>query len=153
LDAGLPDTADARAGLMDLAMQNRIRAFLLFVEGKAVSYLYLPIENGIISYAFLGYDPAVANLSPGTVLQLYALEKLFAENCYRYFDFTEGEGAHKQMFGTHSIEACSFFLLKPTVANWLLLKSLGVFDSSIAIASSLARRTGAASSIRRMLRG
>jgi CelD/BcsL family acetyltransferase involved in cellulose biosynthesis len=153
LDAGLPTTGEAQAEMMALAAQNRIRAFLLFIEGKAVSYLYLPIENDIISYAFLGYDPAVANLSPGTVLQLYALEKLFAESCYRYFDFTEGEGAHKQMFGTHSIQACSFLLLKPNTAHRLLLGSLNAFDSGIAVASSLAKRTGAGSAIRRMLRG
>lgn len=152
LDAGLPDSAAARAQMLELASKDAVRAYLLFVNGKAVSYLYLPIENGIISYAFLGYDPEISNLSPGTVLQLEALERLFAEQRYRFFDFTEGEGAHKQMFGTDNVEACSFLLLKASLANRALLACLSSFNGSIAALKRLATQTGINSGLRRALR-
>lgn len=152
LDAGLPDSETARAEMLALAAKDAVRAYLLFVNGKAVSYLYLPIENGIISYAFLGYDPEISNLSPGTVLQLEALDRLFAEQRYRFFDFTEGEGAHKQMFGTDHVEACSFLLLKANMANRVLLTCLAVFNGGIATMKRLATQTGINSGLRRVLR-
>lgn len=153
LDAGIPESAQAVAAMCELAQADSLRAYLLFLDGKAISYLYLPIENGIISYAFLGYDPDYAQLSTGTVLQLEAMERLFAESRYRYFDFTEGQGAHKAMFGTDSVAACSFFLLKPSATNRLLMGSLNAFDSSVAAAKGLAERSGALANMRKMLRG
>ena len=152
LNAGLPEDNAGHAIRRELAAQDKVRAYLLLTDGQPVSYLYLPIEGETISYAFLGYDPDYARLSPGTILQLEALNRLFAEQRYRYFDFTEGEGAHKAMFGTDSVEACSFFLLKSEVANRMLLKSVDAFDASIAGAKSLAERTGSLSKIRQLIR-
>jgi CelD/BcsL family acetyltransferase involved in cellulose biosynthesis len=153
LDAGFPESDAAREEMIEMARADKVRAYLLFIDNKAVSYLYLPIHDGIILYAFLGYDPDIANLSPGTVLQLDALERLFAEGQYRYFDFTEGEGAHKAMFGTDSVEACSFFLLKATIGNRFLLNGLKIFDGSIATFKRLAEKSGVQANIRKMLRG
>ncbi|MDN3646255.1 GNAT family N-acetyltransferase [Pontixanthobacter aestiaquae] len=152
LDAGLPESDEAHAERKRLAADDNVRAYLLCADGRPVSYLYLPIDGATISYAFLGYDPDHARLSPGTVLQLEALDRLFAEQRYRHFDFTEGDGAHKAMFGTDSVEACSFFLLKGEVANRMLLKSVDAFDAGIAGAKSLAERTGALSKVRSLLR-
>ncbi len=153
LDAGLPETPEARAQMMHLAGDGRLRAYLLFAGDRPISYLYLPIDRGVITYAFLGYDPEFAALSPGTVLQLEALERLFGEGGHRYFDFTEGEGAHKQLFGTHSVAASSFLLLRGTLANRVLLRSLDAFDTGVASVRDIAERSGAATRIRRILRG
>lgn len=152
LDAGLPEGGRAVEDMRTMAREDRLRAYLLYLDGRAVSYLYLPIVDDIVIYAFLGYDPEYAGLSVGTVLQMEALERLFAEKRYRYFDFTEGEGAHKQLFGTASIEACSFFLLRGRASNRLLLGSLAAFDHSVATAKRLAEGSGALSGIRRILR-
>jgi CelD/BcsL family acetyltransferase involved in cellulose biosynthesis len=153
LDAGLPEGKDAIAGMKALARHDLMRAYILYLEGQPISYLYLPTTGGIVTYAYLGYDPNHAHLSVGTVLQMEALERLFAEKRYRYFDFTEGEGAHKQMFGTASVAACSFFLLRPSVTNRLLIGSLNSFNGGVALAKSLAERGGALAHMRRMLRG
>lgn len=152
LDAGLPEGEAAQSGARALAAADRLRAYLLRIEGKAIAYLYLPIEGETLVYAYLGYDPDHAASSPGTVLQLEALEKLFKENRFRYFDFTEGEGAHKAMFSTDHVPACSFFLLKRSLGNRLLLGSLDLFDGSVAQAKQLAGRSGVLSAARRMLR-
>jgi CelD/BcsL family acetyltransferase involved in cellulose biosynthesis len=152
LDVGLPEGPEAVKEAKALARQGQVRAYILYADGKAVSYLYLPISNGIITYAHLGYEPSMASLSVGTILQLEALERLFAERCYRFFDFTEGTGAHKQMFGTSSVRACTFFALRPTLANRILMTSLRTFDSSVAMAKRVAARTGVMASIRKALR-
>ena len=130
LDAGLPEGEAAMRTARALAGEDRLRAYLLRVQGHAIAYLYLPVEGATLKYAFLGYDPRYAHYSPGTVLQLEALERLFAERRFRYFDFTEGDGAHKAQFGTDSIEACSLLLLRPSLANRLLLASLNGFDGA-----------------------
>jgi len=121
LDAGLPNNEAARREMLDAAANDKMRCFLLSIEGKPIAYLSLPIAGRTLIYAYLGYDPEFARLSAGTVLQLEALERLFAEERFDYFDFTEGEGAHKAMFGTDSVGCASFALLTPTMANRTLL--------------------------------
>lgn len=152
LDAGLPEDDGARRAALELASEDRLRAFLLRVRGRAIAYLYLPIEGTTLIYSHLGYDPDFAKNSPGTVLQLEALERLFAEERYRYFDFTEGDGAHKAMFGTDWVEACSFFLMRASWQNRLLLGSLDAFDGAVAKTKYFASRNGVLARIRRILR-
>ena len=152
LDAGLPESETARAEMRELAWQDRVRAFLLFLGGDPVAYLYLPVSGNTLVYAFLGYDPEHADLSPGTVLQMAALESMFAENRFRYFDFTEGEGAHKALFGTDSAQCASFLMLRPTLANRALLSGLKAFDGAVAGAKRLAGATGLEGAARKVLR-
>jgi CelD/BcsL family acetyltransferase involved in cellulose biosynthesis len=152
LDAGLPEGQEAIAGMKALARADELRAYVLYLNRRAISYLFLPTSGRIVTYAYLGYDPDYAHLSVGTVLQMVVLERLFGEARYRYFDFTEGEGAHKQMFGTASTAACSFFLLRPSITNYLLAGMLNALDNSVGVAKRLAQRGGALARIRRMLR-
>jgi CelD/BcsL family acetyltransferase involved in cellulose biosynthesis len=78
-----------------LARRDQMRGWLLFVDARPISYLYAPAEGDTLIYAYLGYDPEFADLSPGTVLQLEAMRQLMDEDGFRLFDFTEGEGQHK----------------------------------------------------------
>lgn len=153
LDAGLPEGPEALAGMQLLAARDEVRAYVLYLDGKPISYLYLPTTGGTVTYAYLGYDPDHAHLSTGTVLQMDVLERLFAEQRYRYFDFTEGEGAHKALFGTAHVEACSFFLLRPSLANRALIGALNVFDGGVAKAKGLAEKSGGLARVRKLLRG
>lgn len=102
LGIGLPAHQAFITSSLDLSKADRVRAYLLFLHGAPVSYLYCPVAERIVAYDYLGYDPAYASLSPGTVLQLLALEALFAEHRFAAFDFTEGEGQHKELFATDS---------------------------------------------------
>jgi CelD/BcsL family acetyltransferase involved in cellulose biosynthesis len=152
LDAGLPDDAASRAKLLSQAEAGAMRCFLLHSADGPIAYLSLPVDGRTLVYAHLGYDPVHASLSPGTVLQLEALERLFAEQTFDYFDFTEGEGAHKAMFGTHSVRCTSFVLLKPSLANRVVLSARSLFDAGIGVARAFAERSGALARIRSSLR-
>ena len=152
LDAGLPDSDAARAAMLEDAAAGRMRCFLLFLEDEPVAYLSLPVRGSTLVYAHLGYDPAHANLSAGTVLQMEALRLLFAEDRFRYFDFTEGEGAHKAMFGTHSVACCSFVLLRRTLANRLLLCARGGFDTAVGKLKTISQGSGSLASARKLLK-
>jgi len=152
LDAGLPDGDEARDAMLAAADEGRMRCFLLFLRGEPVAFLSLPVIGQTLVYAHLGYDPEHATLSPGTVLQMEALRMLFAEERFRYFDFTEGEGAHKALFGTHSVACCSFLLLRSTLGNRALLGARDGFDASVAWVKALSQRSGSLASARKLLR-
>ena len=121
-DAGLPEGPDFVSGMYARAEAGLVRGFILFLAGAPVSYLYLPIAGDRVIYGHLGFDPAYAALSPGTVLQLLALESLFAEGRLRLFDFTEGEGEHKRLFATHERLCGNVWYLRPMVRNRVIVR-------------------------------
>jgi CelD/BcsL family acetyltransferase involved in cellulose biosynthesis len=135
LDAGLPE--GALPEMLDLAAQDQVRAWLLFVDGRPVSYLYAPAERATLRYAYLGYDPAFSGFSPGTVLQIEAMRMLMEENRFRWFDFTEGDGQHKRQFATASINSLDLLLLRPTLGNLAAARALAAFDGAVAAAKRL----------------
>lgn len=100
LDSGLPASDEFRAQAMELAGRGEVRAFILFLNGQPAAYVYSACRDGIASYDYVGHDPALNALSPGTVLQYKILEHLFDDAQLRVFDFTEGEGEHKALFST-----------------------------------------------------
>lgn len=153
LDAGLPDDLPFREQAHALAAADNLRAYVLFLHGKAAAYLYLPVMGDVLVYAYLGYDQAVAQLSPGTVLQMHALEELFAEQRFAYFDFTEGDGAHKALFGTHQVPCATVLLLKPTLANRALLAGQQGFNAAVEGTGAWLESIGAKAKIRKLLRG
>lgn len=152
LDAGLPDNPEDRRAMLEAAEDDRMRCFLLSVGQRAIAYLSLPVTGRTLVYEHLGYDTDFARLSPGTVLQLEALERLFAEERFAHFDFTEGDGAHKAMFGTDHADCASFVLLDPTLANRALLGARAGFDGAVGTAKAIATRTGALTRVRSALR-
>lgn len=136
LDAGLPEGEEAIAEMVRLAEADRVRAYLLFRDGRAIAYLYMSVADDVLIYAYLGYDPAEADLSPGSVLQLEAIRLLCDEGRYSRLDFTEGDGQHKRQFATAGVACADVLLFRPTFANRLLLGALATFDAMVARAKA-----------------
>lgn len=139
LKKGLPGDAASRQGILALAAEDRVRAFMLFLHGAPAAYLYLPVSGRTLIYHRLGYEPRLAALSPGTVLQFAALERLFAEGTFAYFDFTDGGGQHKEVYATGSIPCESLVLLKPSLANRARLAAHENFSRTVRGTKALAR--------------
>lgn len=140
LDYGLPEGAGALAEMRALARRGQARGWLLYLKGEPVSYLWAPAEGGTLLYAYLGYDPDFAELSPGIVLQLEAMRELMAERAFRLFDFTEGDGQHKRLFATDGLDCADLLLLRPNAANLLAAHALTAFDKLVAAAKALKAR-------------
>ena len=121
LDAGIPDTEEFISQAERLASEQRVRAYLLFDGERPVSYLYCPVKDDTLIYAYLGYDPEYQQMSVGTILQWLAIEQLFGENRFRYFDFTEGESDHKRLFASNQRQCANVFLLRSGVRNALIV--------------------------------
>ncbi len=123
LDVGLPDSEEFRQNAIHLAQNDRLRAYILFDGNKPVSYLFCPEKEGVLVYAYLGYDPEYLSLSVGTVLQWLAIEQIFQERRFQYFDFTEGQSSHKQLFGSHQRLCANVFFVRKSMANTLLIRA------------------------------
>jgi CelD/BcsL family acetyltransferase involved in cellulose biosynthesis len=152
LDAGLPDSEEFLDEMEQLAQQGHVRGFILFHEDKPVSYLYCPVSNGVLIYAFLGYDPGYMNYSVGTVLQWLALEHLFEERLFRFFDFTEGQSEHKKLFATHSVQCANVFFLRNNLRNKALLYSQRAVDDFSRLAGDTLNQLGLKSKVKKMMR-
>lgn len=149
LKTGLPDTPEFRAELRSRGEQDTARAFLLLKNGAPIAYLYSPAEHGVLIYQYLGYDLEFRQASPGTVLQYLALEFLFAEQKFAMFDFEEGEGQHKQMFSTDSLECADIFIFAPSWRAKTLIRMHRILNASVVSLLAIAGRTG----VKRRLKG
>ncbi|WP_299326637.1 GNAT family N-acetyltransferase [Parasphingopyxis sp.] len=137
LDYGLPEDAEFVADMNRAAARDQVRGWLLFAEGKPVSYLYAPAGGDTLIYAYLGYDPAWSRHSPGTVLLMEALRQIIEESRFRRFDFTEGDGQQKRRFATGKLDCADLLLLRRTPANRALVTALSSFDRMVAFAKRL----------------
>lgn len=117
LNMGLPVGQEFIDNMTREAEKGNVRGYLLFLEGKPISYLYCPIAKRTIDYAFLGYLPEAAKYSAGTVLFVLALEKIFVEQGVDYYDLKEGQSSHKTLFSTGAIDCANIMYLKDTLAN------------------------------------
>jgi hypothetical protein len=115
LGSGLPADDEFRQRMLALAESDSVRAYTLHVDGKAVAYLYTPVRDGVVYYNYLGFDPNYSALSPGTVLQYLAMEDLFKERRFLIFDFEEGEGQHKRLFGTRKVDCRNLLVFRLSV--------------------------------------
>lgn len=152
LDAGIPDSDSFRREAEELAGKDQLRAYILFDGDRPVSYLYCPVEDDAVIYAYLGYDPDYSHLSVGTVLQWLATEQLLGEGKFRYFDFTEGESAHKLLFSTDQRLCANVIFLRRTFANSLLIHAHHTMDNLSRIAGNTLERLGVKAKIKRLLR-
>ena len=140
LNAGLPTSDTFKKEALERARHGLVRAYILYVRGHAISYLYLPIENGRAVYAYLGYDPAYAEHSPGTVLQMLALKCLFDDPDLKVFDFTEGEGQHKQLFSTSTQNCEDVLILKRgSKTAWIAMLHAGFSTAETWLAKCIER--------------
>ncbi|WP_288937215.1 GNAT family N-acetyltransferase [uncultured Sphingomonas sp.] len=151
LDAGLPDDSRRVATLRAAAARDELRAWLLLIAGKPVAYLCCTAQGSALRYDHVGHDPAYGELSPGTVLHAAAMAALF-EDRFRWFDFTEGEGQHKRLLATNGIACVDLLVLRPTLANWVVVVALMGFDGLVGRGKKLARRPVMTRMVRRLRR-
>jgi hypothetical protein len=152
LDAGLPNTEAFKREMVQRAEGQGVRGYLLFHESRPVAYLYCEVEHGVVIYRYLGYDPAYAKWSVGSVLHYLALEDLLRDEHLQLFDFTEGEGDQKKFFSTGSIACANIYFVRHGVGTRLLLRSHFAFNSSVERIGELLDRLGMKTRIKRIIR-
>lgn len=157
---GLLDTPDFLADMAARGRNHRgdqgkaqARGYLLRLEGKAVAYLYAVIDDGFLTYDFVGFDPEYADLSPGNVLQYLILERVFTDHTCEVFDFGEGESQYKDFFATHTVQCADIYWFPRDPRGYALAASqAGLFYLSRGIVQTL-DRLGIKKRVKQLLRG
>jgi CelD/BcsL family acetyltransferase involved in cellulose biosynthesis len=122
LGAGLPSTSEFREKTLDAADRDESRGYLLFLDGRAISFVLASAEKFILIQEFMGYDPEYRNLAPGTVLHYFVLQSIFKDR-FKIFDFERGEAEYKQSFSTASQLCADVCYFPNTFRNRLLLSA------------------------------
>ena len=148
----LPASDRFRTELLELAAADRVRGYLLFSKGSPIAYLHLPIHEGVVEYAYLGYDPAQAAVSPGSVLLWLALEDLIAGRRFRYFDFSYGAGQTKEVFSTARYLRADVLYVTPSIKHYFAIYSHSALDSASAFSGRVLERFNLRSTLKRALR-
>jgi Acetyltransferase (GNAT) domain len=100
--------------MMMAARNQRLRAFLLRIGGKPISYVVGPVYNGKFNLAYTAYDPAYGHYDVGQLVLVYAIESLCREG-QQYFDFGFGAARYKEQFGDKCVRERSVSWYAPTV--------------------------------------
>lgn len=151
-DAGLPKSERFQRQMLEFAEQNRVRAYLLFHNEKAIAYLYLPVSSMSLIYQHLGYDQEYAKWSPGTVLQWLVIEKLFEDRQFELFDFTAGEGTHKEFFATGSEVCADIYFVERSFKNSVIIISHCALDRFSQSVARIADQLGVKAKIKKFFR-
>lgn len=150
---GLPSSPTFRRDLMDRAAQGLVRGTLLFHANVPISFGVCQAHGDSLFYAYLGYDPAFRNWSPGTVMFWQLLERLFTERTYTYLDFGDSDFTYKKFFATGSLLCARVLYLHPTPLNWLIaITHLALTQGSL-LAGRVLVRLGLKDRIKRLLTG
>ena len=148
----IPNSPDFVAKMQALADRDCFRGFTLSLKGRPVSYLYLPVENGVVVYGYLGYDPDFAKLSVGTCLLYLALERIFSENVHRYFDFTNGVGQTKRVFSRSACFRGSVYFFRWTTRNLVIVLGHVVVERVSKFVGELLDALNLRTTVRKLLR-
>lgn len=152
LDCGLPAEQSFQESMIGLAKEGRARGYLLFHQEKPIAYIFCPVQEGVALYQYVGHDPDYQRWSPGTLLQYFALQRMFAADKVKIFDFTEGEGAHKAFFSTHSQHCADIYYFRRTLKNLIRVTlhagSEGLSKGVVRVLDSL----GIKSAVKKLLR-
>ncbi len=98
---GLSETDTLRQRLQFAANHGWMRSYLLFCGDAPCAFVVGFQHNGRFLLHEIGFDPALAKYSVGTVLQLLIIEDLFTYNSPDILDFGD-YGAYKEMWSTES---------------------------------------------------
>jgi hypothetical protein len=121
LHVGLPDTAAFRENMSRLAVEGRVRGYLLIHNDKPIAYAVCSVHGSRVTSEEVGYDPSFKNWSPGTVLWLKVIETFFAEKTMDQFDFGGGEAEYKAFFSTGSATCADVYFFRRDLRNSMVV--------------------------------
>lgn len=145
------DVLEERMGFA--AKRGWLRSYLLECGGKPAAFMLAYQYHGCFYYTDVGYDPAFARWSVGSVLQLLVMEELYEQpDRPEVFDFATGYGEHKARFGNASREEANWLLLPRSLRNSVLAGAYRRLDGLANLATSTADRIGVKQTLKKTMR-
>lgn len=153
LGFGLRD-AEGLSGELAFAAQNGwLRSYILYCRGEPAAFMLGYRYRHAYHYIDVGYDPAWAKWSVGSILQMEVLKDLLAgPNPPQIFDFSIGFGDHKARFGNTSRPEINLLLMKSSPRNALLATAYTAIAAIDRLVGKWAAVLGIKARIKRWLR-
>src|SRR5579863_9641071 len=114
---GFPRSPEFGKRLAERARDELVRGYMLFHSDRPVTYIHYRVEEDRLVGVHVAYDDEYGWWSPGNVLFLSVVEKLFEEQRYRYVDFGDGVLSYKQFFATNQVRCARIFYFRRTLRN------------------------------------
>ncbi len=116
LGVGFAGNFENRNRLKLLAEDNRLLAYVLYVQDAPCAFWIGSIYKDTLFLAFTGYDPIYRQYEPGTILFVKMIEDICLNNTYiKDIDFGFGDAFYKQRFGTTCWKEGSLYLFAPSI--------------------------------------
>jgi hypothetical protein len=153
LKLGLRDAAALTAQLTLAAEHGWLRSYILYCGTDPTAFMLGYQYRGVYHYIDVGYDPAWAKWSVGSILQIEMIKDLLgAADPPDRIDFSTGYGHHKARFSNRSRQEVNLLLLPP---GWRSHALAGAYRIGCAIdrrATALADALGVKAKLKRWLR-
>jgi Acetyltransferase (GNAT) domain len=152
LRAGIDISSSFREEMVRGAIEGQSRGYILFRQQTPIAYMFCQARCGDLIVGQMGFDPAFAADSPGSILMWLMLERLFAGGEFRRLDLGEGEYPYKAHLATGSCEVAEIYCFRWNFRNAALV----LMHSAVAGAASLLRSAlevlGVAQRLKKMIR-
>jgi hypothetical protein len=129
-----------------------LRAFLLFDGERPVSYLFLPVEDGVVLYAYLGYDPEYLKLSWARCCSGWHWKASSLNSGSAISTLPKESPEQKRMFSTSKLACANIALLPWSLANWALVHGHWRFGRLVESLGDWLERHQLKTKVRRWLR-
>jgi CelD/BcsL family acetyltransferase involved in cellulose biosynthesis len=129
-----------RRKVTDLAERGLLRAYVLTAGSEACAFVFGYQGRGTFHHVQIGYDPAFADASPGSVLHYLLFEDLIGHRPPRRVSFGHGDSEYKRTFGTVGFEEATVFLVNHRWTSRWKLGSYTAFKSLVRRAKTWVRR-------------
>jgi hypothetical protein len=117
LDAGIPQDKTFPIELAQRAASGQVYGYILLHKDVPAAYALCYAHGDTLTLDKMGFDPQFSRVNAGTVLTYLLIERLFAAQRFRVFDFGSGHYEYKALFATHSIRCADVMHLRRTVRN------------------------------------
>jgi hypothetical protein len=114
---GFPRSPEFVKKLAKAAAEESVRGYVLFHGERPVTYIFYRVQGDDLVGTHVAYDSEYSWWSPGNVLFLSVVEKLFAEKRYRYLDFGDGMLSYKRFFSTNQVCCARIFYFRRNFRN------------------------------------
>jgi CelD/BcsL family acetyltransferase involved in cellulose biosynthesis len=143
LGARVSDAEEERAEFTAVARRGLLRSYTLRCGGEPCAFVVGHQYGGVYHYNELGYDPAYADFSPGTVLLYLLIQDLFAHRPPRILNFGVGDADYKRRFGNVQMEDSSVLVFRRSLRGQLLTTGHSGFRAFVKVARRVMRRSRA----------
>jgi hypothetical protein len=153
LGLGIHADADSLARLRHTAERGWLRSYILYCNDAPAAFILGFQYGGCYYYEDVGYDPAFAKWSVGTVLQVKAIEEIFgAPGKPAYFDFSTGVGQHKRRFGNVERPEVNLLVFRRTLRNRFVTSAYKATDGTSEMITRLLDRLGVKDRLKKFIR-